>query len=271
MKTLITPNDSLKLLNVAELYKYRELIYIFAWRDISVKYKQSILGIGWVLVQPIATMLIFSFFFGKVSKIPSEGIIYPVFVLCGLVLWGLFSSIVGHSSNSMVDNENILKKIYIPKIIIPLSSILVALPDLLINLLLFLVICLLYRVSFSPFTLVYLLSSVILTVFFALGLGLLLSSANVKFRDVRYALPFVLQVLMFTSPIIFPMSILSSNNQILMAFNPLSTAIDLLRRSLTSTMPNLQLLAVSVVSSTLILTLGLYSFQKTEKFFADLV
>lgn len=271
MKLIIKPDSQRRFLDFAEIIRFRELIYIFAWRDISVKYKQSIIGIGWVILQPLATMIIFSYFFGKISKIPSQGMAYPVFVLCGLVLWGLFSAIVTHSSNSMVDNENIIKKVYFPKLVIPLSSIVSTTPDFIINLLTLIVISVYFGTSFTMQSPLYLLLSILLTVSFAVGLGLILSSANVRFRDVRYALPFVLQMLMFTSPIIFPINILSAQNQIIMAVNPLATAIDLLRHSFIHESPNMLNIFISLISSSVFLVTGLYVFHKTERLFADLV
>lgn len=258
--------------NWRELLRYKELLFIFAWRDISVKFKQSILGIGWVVIQPLATMVIFSYFFGKVSKIPSQGIPYSVFVLTGLVFWGLFSNIINHSSNSMIDNENIIKKVYFPKIIIPLSSIVSSLPDFMINITVLLIVVVITKTPISIFAPIYIFISFMLTITYALGLGLIFSSANVKFRDVRYALPFVLQLLMFVSPVVFPLDIVSPSNQMVMSLNPLSSAIDLSRHIfMENGTINIPLVLVSTLSTFCILFLGILLFQKTERFFADLV
>jgi len=272
MKTIIKPDTDLKFIDLTEVIKFKELIYIFAWRDISVKYKQSMIGVGWVILQPLATMIIFSYFFGKISKIPSQGISYSVFVLTGLVFWGLFSNIVSHSSNSMVDNENIIKKVYFPKIIIPFSSIISSLPDFCINLVVLFIFAAINRAEISPYSLIYIFVGFIITSIFALGFGLILSATNVRFRDVRYALPFVLQVLMYTSPIIFPLNIISKSNQLIIALNPLSSAIDTARHSFMSNQALEPVyLLISATSATFIVILGLLYFQKTQKFFSDIV
>jgi len=256
---------------LAEIVRFRELFYIFSWRDIKVRYKQTFLGIFWVIFQPLVTTIIFTVFFGNFAKIPSGDLPYPLFVLTGLVFWNYFSNSVSHAANSMIENESIIKKVYFPKIILPLSSLLTGFIDFLINL--FILFIFAVVTGHSPnLRIIYLLPfSILVTIFSSSGIGLFLASVNVKYRDVRYILPFFIQILLFITPVIYPLSILSPSHKIYMAFNPMSGAVEASRGIFSGTTPDFFLLTVSAVSSLLILIAGFVYFSKTEKFFADIV
>lgn len=269
---IIRPKPAWRLINLGELLRYRELLYIFAWRDIKVRYKQTALGILWVIFQPLMTMLIFTIFFGNLAKIPSGELPYSLFSLCGLVFWTFFSGSLSHASDSMVANESIIKKVYFPKILLPLSSVVISFVDFIINFFLLMIyasilgfIPRLIGVVLFPF-------GVLITSVTAIGLGLFLSSFNVKYRDVRYILPFFIQILLFLTPIIYPLAIVSERNRIIMAINPMSSVVELSRFVFSAKyIIHPELLIISTVSSIVILLIGLIYFRRTEQFFADIV
>lgn len=269
---IIRPKPDWKLIDLFELWRYRELLYIFTWRDIKVRYKQTVLGILWVIFQPLVTTFIFTFFFGRLAKISSGELPYSLFSLCGIIFWTFYSSGLSHASNSMVANENIIKKVYFPKILLPLSSILTSLVDFNINIVLLLILSL--YLGYIPHLYGFLIFplSVGLTMITSFGLGLILASVNVKYRDVSYILPFFIQILLFITPVIYPLSIVSEKNRIIMALNPMSAVVELARFSLNpkyAVYPNL--IIISVISSIIIVVIGLWYFRRTEKFFADIV
>lgn len=254
-----------------ELWSYRELFYFFTWRDVKVKYKQTVLGLLWVLLQPALTVAIFSFTLGRALKLPSGGIDYPVFVFSGLVFWNAFSSSVVNAGNSMVNNAQVIRKIYFPRLIIPLSSILVALVDWFVALVLFVVVLLWYS---TPVTLLDTLwcwpLAFIVMLIGTSGLCCWLSALNVKYRDFRYVIPFALQVMLFLTPVLYPINVLYYPGlQYFLALNPMYGVIELFRYPLLHTL-DLRLLALSFSSSGVLLMVGLYYFKKTEHYFADL-
>ena len=259
-----------------ELWSYKELFYFFAWRDIKVKYKQTALGFLWAVLQPLITMVVFTFFFGRLLQIPSSTLPYPVFVLSGLLLWNIFSSGVTNAGNSMVNNSNIIKKIYFPRLIIPLSAILVSVFDFLMTLLIFFGVLLYFKINSNlniawiNFLLV-LPISVILSCIASFGIGTLLAALNIKYRDFRYMVPFMIQTLLFITPVIYPISIVQSPLlKVILAMNPMYAAIEILRGSMTGIFPDTYLLMLSIFSSVVFLLIGVFIFRKTEYYFADL-
>ncbi len=255
-----------------ELYQYRELFYFFTWRDIKIRYKQTALGIVWVILQPILTVLVFSLFFGKALKVPSSGLPYPVFVFSGLLLWNFFSSGLNSASNSMLNNSAIIKKIYFPRIIIPASSLLVSSVDFLITFVVFILMLIYYQVHLDiSQAIVFWPLAILLMVFGTLGLGCWLSALSVKYRDFRYVVPFGLQILLFISPIIYPASVIDSPwiNYIL-AINPMYGSIILFRIPMTGNDASFDLLLISSISTSFFVAFGIYYFRKTEAFFADI-
>ncbi len=272
----IIPPDQLKL-GFNELWRYRELFYFFTWRDIKVKYKQTLLGFLWAILQPLALMSIFVFFFSKLLKIPTDGLPPVIFYFSGLLLWNLFSSALSGSSNSMVENANIIKKVYFPRLIIPISSILASFFDFIMAFIIFLCVIAYYSfsgsLSFSIIQcLMYFSLGLLLTLITTFGLGSLFASLNVKYRDFRYIIPFLIQFLMFISPVIYPISILKDFvwAKYLFALNPLTGALNLARAGFNSTLPDWTLIGISFLSAVFLFIIGLFVFRKTESYFADL-
>lgn len=262
--------DRRKLFDVKELWSYRELFYFFTWRDIKIKYKQTVLGFAWAVLQPLLMMVIFTVFFGSALNVPSQNLPYPIFVLSGLLLWNTFSSGLTNASASMVNNAQIIKKIYFPRLIIPVSSILVALFDFLITFFLFLSLLLFYKQSVGVQVLWAWPLAVLLTTVAAIGPGCLLAALNVKYRDFRYVIPFLVQILFFVTPVIYPISLLKYPLlQYLLSFSPMYAAVELFRYPLVGSIGEGSLLAISVVSGLVLLTIGLIYFKHTENYFAD--
>lgn len=268
---MIKPKGKLQLLDISELLRYRELFYIFSWRDIKVRYKQTFFGVAWALFQPLISMVIFTIFFGNLVKIPSGSLPYPLFVLIGLIFWTFFSGALTHSSNSLIESENLIKKIYFPRLILPISAIITSLIDFVITLVLLFGAMIFFHTSFSIELIFILLTGIIITFSAALGLGLLFSSINVKYRDIRYVLPFLIQILMFLSPVIYPVSTIKSALKYVLALNPMTGVIESVRAVISQTAVSYDLLALSGLSAICLLVLGLFYFQLTERFFADII
>jgi lipopolysaccharide transport system permease protein len=264
-------------LNLKELWQYRELFYFFTWRDIKVKYKQTLLGFLWAILQPLVIMFIFTFFFARTLNIPTDGIPAPIFYYSGLLLWNFFSSGLSNAGNSMVNNAHIIKKIYFPRLIIPISSIIVALFDLFMAVTVYLMLIFYYDLTdeaFSPNYLVLLLTSVAaisLTALSLVGFGTFLAALNVQYRDFRYIIPFLIQFLFFITPVIYSVNIFSSIDhfQYLLAINPLTGCIELARSAFTHQL-NWTTIIISSMSAVLLTILGIYTFRKMEDYFADI-
>ncbi len=259
-----------KLFNWIELWRYKELFYFFTWRDIKIKYKQTALGLLWAVLQPLLMMTIFTLFFGRALAIPSQNLPYPVYVFSGLLIWNIFATGLTNASNSMVNNSGIIKKIYFPRLIVPVSSILVALFDFLMAFILFIPILLFYKQPISLNAIVFWPLAIFFSAVAALGLGCWLAALNVKYRDFRYVIPFLIQVLFFLTPIIYPISLLKYPAlQYLLSASPMYIAIELFRLPLTAVMPNILFLSISLLSNISLLFIGIIYFRKTEDFFAD--
>lgn len=269
---VIRPWTGRNTLSLSELVRYKELFYIFAWRDIKVRYKQTVLGVLWVLFQPSVTTIIFTIFFGKLTKIPSYNMPYVLFVFIGLVFWTFFSATVTGATASLVANEGIIKKVYFPKIILPLSSVFTNSIDFSINLLALFILAAFFGFFPGIWIFVLLPLALILTVTAASGLGLILSAINVKYRDAGYILPFFIQILLFVTPVIYPAAILSPTNRYILSLNPMTTVIELIRWVFSGHgLPDPYMIAISCMSAAVLLLAGLWYFAKTEQFFADLV
>ncbi len=255
-----------------ELLEFKELFYFFTWRDIKVKYKQTLLGFLWAILQPLLMMLIFTIFFGRVLSVPSDGIPYPIFVFSGLMFWNIFSQGLSGAGNSMVSNANIIKKIYFPRLIIPISAVLVALFDFLMTFVVFIGLLIFFQFKVDPIAMVGLtLIALLLTVIATLGPGLLLAALNIQYRDFRYIIPFLVQVLLFVTPVIYPTSMVQNPNiKLLLSLNPMAGAINIGRYALGATQLDLTLIAYSIISGLVLLILGFFVFKNTEKYFADI-
>ena len=268
---VIKPQKGWIGVNIKELWLYRELFYIFVWRDIKVRYKQTAIGVIWAILQPFLMMVIFSIFFGKLAQISSRDTPYPVFVFTGLLFWNYFSTSVTSASNVLVEQENMIKKIYFPRLILPISSSLTPIVDFCIAFIVLFGIMAYYQ--FVPNIIGLFAIPILLLMAFlsASGMGFFLSAINVKFRDVRYALPFFVQILMFLTPVIYPANIISPNYQWILALNPMTGIIESARALIFGTSINPQILIISFISAMIIFLFGLFYFRKTERFFADIV
>lgn len=256
---------------IREFWNYRELFYFFIWRDIKIRYKQTILGAMWAVIQPFFTMVVFTIFFGNFAKVPSEGVPYPVFSYSALVPWTYFSGAMALSANSLVGNSNLLTKVYFPRFAIPASAVFSGILDFLIASTILFGIMVYYHIPLSWNLLLWPIL-VLPLVLMALGLGMIFSSLNVKYRDIKYTIPFIIQIWLFATPIIYPISMLPDKYKMLVALNPLTGVIEAFRSTV---IPNKQidlgLLFFSVTVSILLFAIGLIYFRRTEKIFADIV
>jgi lipopolysaccharide transport system permease protein len=267
----IEPSTGWVSINLKELWRYRELIYFFAWRDIKVRYKQTLLGAAWAIIQPIFTMVVFSVLFGRLAKMPSEGVPYPIFCFAALLPWGYFANALSQGSSSVVRSSQLIKKVYFPRLAIPLSSVLSGVVDFALSFLVLL--CMMSYFGIAPtWNIVWLPFFLVLAIVMALGTSLWLTSLNVKFRDVSYTVPFLTQMWMFFTPIIYPSSVLPEPWRTLYGLNPLAGVIEGFRWALlgTNTKPGLMLI-VSSVTAIAILVSGAFYFRRVEKTFADIV
>ncbi|MBN8688888.1 MAG: ABC transporter permease [Chitinophagales bacterium] len=268
--THITPPGRFST-GIREIWQYRELFYFFTWRDIKVKYKQTTLGFLWAILQPLGMMLLFTLLFSKTWKTDTGPLNYPLFVLSGLILWNLFSSSVSHAGESMIQHAGIIRKIYFPRMIIPGSAVLVSLFDFLMGLLIFIVFCLVYKQPLHWYSLPFFMAGIILVLLAGFGAGTFLSALNVKYRDFRYTIPFLLQVLFFSAQVIYPLSVVKQPWLVnLLALNPVNGAIELFRAGLTGGPVNYSLVLTGLAATILILLTGIYYFRKTEAYFADI-
>ncbi len=267
---VIEPSKGWVALNLRDLWRYRDLLYILTERDIKVRYKQTVLGVAWAIIQPLFTMLVFSLFFGKLAGMPSDGIPYPIFAYAGLLPWTFFSNAVTNSGNSLVGNSNLVTKVYFPRMIIPTASVAAGLLDFVIAFGLLGVLMFYYGVGLS-LNLFMLPVLLILTSLLAIGIGMWMSALNVKYRDIRYALPFLIQLGMFATPIIYPSSIVPEKWRWLMAFNPLAGQIEAYRAAFFGLPFDWFALSTSAVLTFAILIYATYNFRRMEKSFADII
>jgi lipopolysaccharide transport system permease protein len=267
----IEPSRGWVALRLGEVWAYRELLYFLIWRDIKVRYKQTMLGAAWAVLQPLFTMVVFSIFFGRLAKIPSDGIPYPLFCLTALVPWMFFANGLGQSSNSVVNSANLISKVYFPRLIIPLSSVLGGLVDFAVAFALLGIMMAFYRVS-PTVNLLWLPVFLGLTIISALGVGLWMSALNVQYRDVRHVVPFLTQIWMFLTPIAYPSSLLSEKWRLLYSLNPMTGVVEGFRWGMlgASTSPG-RMVFVSGLASVLVLISGAFYFRRMEKNFADRV
>jgi lipopolysaccharide transport system permease protein len=269
--TVIEPKKGWIPFNLREIWKYRELFYFLTKRDIKVRYKQTVLGGLWAIIQPVFTMIVFTLFFGRLAKVPSDGIPYPIFVYAGLLPWTYFANALSVSGNSLVGSANLITKVYFPRLIIPASASLAGLLDFFIAT--FVLGVLMIHYQFLPAVGLLLFPVLVaLTFLCAVGVGLWLSALNVQYRDIRYAIPFIIQLWMFVSPVIYPVSMVKEKYQWLLALNPMGGVIKAFRASLLGHMPiDWFLLGISSAIIIFLFLSGMYYFRRMEKTFADVV
>lgn len=269
--TIIRPKKVFSLEDLAEIWRYKELLYFFTWRDFKVRYKQTIVGILWAVFQPFMTMVVFSLFFGTLLKIPSDGVPYPIFVYTGLLFWQFFSSALSETSNVLIANQAIITKVYFPRLILPLSSVATKFVDFGIAAVILGGMMVYY--GYTPELVSVIVIPILLAITFmaAVGGGLFLAAVNVRYRDVRFILPFFIQLLLFVTPVIYPASIAGAYSWIL-AFNPMMGVIQNARAVLLGTAPiNWVLIAISFAATSVLLVIGTIYFKKVERYFADVI
>ncbi|HEX8141053.1 MAG TPA: ABC transporter permease [Pyrinomonadaceae bacterium] len=267
----IEPSVGWVSLRLRELWEYRELLFFLIWRDIKVRYKQTALGAAWAIIQPFFTMVVFSLFFGRLAKVPSDGIPYPIFSYAALVPWTFFANGLSEASNSLVSSSNLIKKIYFPRLAIPMATVLAGVIDFVISFAVLVLMMLYYGITPTWNTL-WLPLFLLLALITSLGVGLWLSAMNVKFRDVRYVVPFIVQFWMFATPIAYPSSLLPEPWRTLYGLNPMVGVVEGFRWALlgTDTRPH-AVVALSALAALLILIGGAFYFRRMEKMFADVV
>lgn len=268
---LIKPSKGWVSLKLHELWEYRELLYFLTWRDIKVRYKQTILGAAWAVIQPFFTMVVFSVFFGKLAKIPSDGIPYPLFTYAALVPWTFFANGLNQSSNSLVGSANLITKVYFPRMVIPISSIFSGVLDFILAFIVLLGMMVFYG-TFPTLNIFWVPFLLFLAFVTALGVGMWLSALNVQFRDVRYTLPFLTQFWLFATPIAYPSSLLAEPWRTIYGINPMVGVIEGFRWALlgTDTAPG-PVIIISSLTALVILFGGVFYFRRMEKSFADVV
>ena len=270
--TRIAPTRGWQSLRLGELVEYRELLYFLVWRDVKVRYKQTALGAAWAVVQPFCTMVVFSIFFGRLAKVPSDGVPYPIFSFAGLVPWTFFAASLTNGSNSLVGSSNLLKKVYFPRLAVPIAAVLAGVVDLAIALLLLFGMMGFYRVRPTG-AVAALPALVLLTLATSLGVGLWLSAMNVRYRDVKYVVPFLTQFWLFATPVAYPSSLLGQPWRTVYALNPMVGVVEGFRWALLggARPAPVAVMATSALSAAVILTTGAFYFRRMERTFADVV
>ncbi len=266
---VIEPRQGWIAIDWGELWKFRELLYFLTLRDLKVRYKQTVLGAAWAILQPLMTMIVFTIFFGRLAKIPSDGIPYPVFAYAGLLPWTLFANSVTQAGQSLVNQQHLLTKVYFPRLFVPMAPVGAALVDLVLASTVLVVIMAYYGVT--PTVLIVLAPLlVVLTAATALGVGLLLAALTVTYRDFRYVIPFMIQLWLFCTPVVYPVSIVPDHWQWLLALNPMSGIVGASRAALVGGPMNWTHLAISAAIATGVLCFGAAYFRRTERRFADI-
>jgi lipopolysaccharide transport system permease protein len=268
---VIEPQKSRFGINLRDLWTYHELLYFLTWRDVKVRYKQTLLGVMWAILQPLFMMLIFALFFGKLVGVPSDGIPYPLFAYAGLLPWTFFATAASASGNSVVNSANLITKVYFPRLIVPTAAVAAALVDFAITFVVLAVLMIYYGVSLTWGLLMLPVLIVLLTVL-ALAFGILMSGLNVKYRDIKFALPFLIQLWFFASPIIYPTSLVPARWRWILALNPMTGIIEGFRAALFGRKDfDWHAIAISAVITFLLLVCATLSFKRMEKTFADIV
>jgi lipopolysaccharide transport system permease protein len=269
-KTTIRPSKGWASLNLADLWHYRELLYFLTWRDVKVRYKQTLIGAAWGLLQPLLMMVVFTVFLGRLTDIPSGGIPYPLFAYSALIPWTYFSFALNHSSNSLVDNSILLRRVYFPRLVLPISSMMSGLIDFCSAFLVLFLLMAYY--GYAPTPAVLLLPFfLLLALASAFSVGVWFSALNVEYRDIRHTIPFLTQLWLFATPVAYPSSLLDEPWRTLYGLNPMAGVVDGFRWALLGYDPPGAMIIVSVLMVTLLLTSGLFYFRRMERTFGDIV
>jgi len=267
----VKPSKGWVPLNLRDLWEYRELLYFLSWRDIKVRYKQTVLGAAWAVIQPFFTMVVFSLFFGKLAGVPSDGIPYPIFAYAALVPWHFFANGINQSANSLVGNANLIRKVYFPRLVVPISSVISGVVDFILAFAVLLGMMLFYDI-YPTSNIIWLPFLMLLAFITSLGVGLWLSALNVQFRDVFYVVPFLIHFWLFATPIAYPSSLLSEPWRTLFGINPMVGVVEGFRWALldTDTTPG-PIIIVSTLVALMLLVSGVFFFRRMEKTFADVI
>ncbi|HTQ84653.1 MAG TPA: ABC transporter permease [Candidatus Solibacter sp.] len=267
----IVPPGRFWALDLKELADYRELLYFLVWREIKVRYKQTVIGAGWAVLQPVATMLVFSLFFGRLAKIPSGGLPYPLFFYTALLPWTYFAGALAGATNSVVENQRVITKVYFPRVLLPLSAVFSGLVDFAIAFVLLAGMAVYYRVTPGPW-LAFVPVFLLLAMLTAFGAGLWLAALNALYRDVRYVVPFLIQFWMFASPVAYPSSLVPERWRAMYGLNPMAGVIDGFRWAITGeNPPSLGLVSASATAVIVMVAAGLWYFRRVEATVADVV
>ena len=267
---VIQPSKKWNLLSLKDIWAYRELLFFLTWRDVKVRYKQTALGAAWAILQPLFMMLIFTIFFGRLAGVGSSGIPYPLFALAGLVPWTFFANAITASGNSLVGSAHLITKVYFPRLIVPAAAMLAGLVDFVLAFLLLCLLMIYYRVGLTV-QILFLPVLILLTALFSLGVGTWMSALNVKYRDVRFALPFLIQLWLFVSSVIVPSSSVPPKWRWLLMLNPMSGIIEGYRSALFGLPFDWPALSIAAVLTLLILLYAIYAFSRVERSFADII
>jgi len=275
LETIIEPSRGWASLQLRAVWEYRELLYFLVWRDIKVRYKQTVLGILWIVLQPVVSIVVFSVLFGKLLNVPSGGVPYPIFAYAALLPWNYFASSLRKSSTSLVGSAHLITKVYFPRLIIPISGVLSGLVDFAIAFLVLIGLIVYYDVTPTPATLLLPLF-LLLAMLTALGFGLWLSALNVRFRDVNYLIPFLVQVWMYLTPVIYGTTLIPERFRFLLSLNPMTGVAEgfrwaLLGSQLADARPPGPLFVISIAVALLVLISGAVFFRRTERTFADII
>jgi lipopolysaccharide transport system permease protein len=259
-------NESIK-----ELWRYRELLYFFAWRDIKVRYRQAALGVAWAVIQPLFTMIIFTLFFGRLARMPSDGIPYPIFAYCALVPWTYFSGVLGLAGNSLVGNSSLITKVYFPRVLLPAAAAMAGLLDFVMSAVLLVAMMIYYHVH-PGWALLFCPLVILLMILLTTGASMFVAALNVRYRDVKYVLPFLIQIWLFVTPIIYPMSIIPARYRPILALNPCWGMVDGLRACLfPGHTVDFTLIGVSAGVVLVVFAVGAHYFYRAERSFADVI
>jgi lipopolysaccharide transport system permease protein len=257
--------------SISELWCYRELLYFFAWREIKVRYRQAAFGVAWAVIQPLFSMIIFTLLFSKLAHVPSEGIPYPIFCYSALVPWTYFSTVLGLASNSLVNNDSLLTKVYFPRVLLPAGTALAGLVDLVIGSFLLVGLMLYYHVQTS-WALLFGPLVIVVTMLMTLGVSMVMAAANVRYRDVRHLVPFLIQIWMFATPIIYPVSMIPQRIRPILALNPCWGMVNAFRACVFPSLPfDFKLIGASIGMAIVVFFVGAYYFYRAEKSFADVI
>jgi lipopolysaccharide transport system permease protein len=270
--TLIQPVKGWVSLGLRELWEYRELLYFITWRDIQVRYRQTILGASWAILNPFFTMVVFSIFFGNLAKIQSNGLPYPIFSYTALLPWFFFSNGLSRSANSIVGSANLIKKVYFPRLVIPVSTVIGGIPDFLLSLIVLVGMMLYYSIYPSAISLLWLPLFLLLALVSSLGVGLWLSALNTQYRDVRYIVPFITQIWLYATPVVYPTNLLPDRWRLIYGLNPMVGVVEGFRWALLNSgnRPDATIL-ISAAMAVFLTFSGAFYFRRTERVFADVV